>query len=304
MQDVSKQTRIRLILVLIFGIPLGIFVGSIFYNAFNLTPPPPMPNPNGYNDLIKAAKMLALDVGTYNISNVVELEAIVSTDAAALELARAGLQKKCRVPLDYDSAGTATTDRLAAMKYLARGFAAEGDLAAIQGHPEQAVNSYLDMIRLANEAPRGGVLIDQLVGVAIEREGTEELQKLMPRLNAETCRETAATLESLDAQRQTWNDVMWQEHYWSHKEFPGIKEQIMRIMQYNELKKVYSKTERKFDEQQIVTRKLAIDFAARAYELNKGHPPAGIIDLVTNYLKTIPLDPVTGTNMDYLPGKI
>jgi hypothetical protein len=297
---VTTKNRNRLIVILILAVPTAIFIGSIFYSGFSVLSLPPMPNPNGYDDLMAAAKMLAPDVGTYSTSNLDEIQSVVSIDAPALELARAGLQKKCRVPLDYNPAGTAFTVRLMAMKYLARGFAAEGDLAEIQGHPEQAVKSYWDMIRLANEASRGGALIDELVGIAIEREGTDELRKLRPQLDAETCRETAAALESLDAQRQTWNDVMWQEHYWSHRTFPGIGNQIMRIVQYDSLKKVYSASERKFEEQQTQTRVLAVDFATRSYELDKGHPPATLSDLVTNYLQTIPIDPATGTNMDYL----
>ncbi len=297
----TQQNRNRQLLVHILALPAAIFIGSIFYNGLSVPPLPPMPNPNGYDDLMKAAKMLAPDVGIYNATNVDELQSVVLTDAAALELARAGLQKKCRVPMDYDPHSTADAVRLPAMRYLACGFMAEGDLAEIQGHPEQATKSYLDVIRLANEVSRGGALIDQLVGIAVERGGTEELQRLLLQLDAKTCRETAATLETLDAQRQTWNDVMWQEHYWSHKAFPGIGSQIMRMMQYNSLKKTYATSKHDFEMQQAITRQLAIDFATRAYELDKGQPPAKVTDLATNYLQTIPIDPTTGTNMVYLP---
>jgi hypothetical protein len=297
----TQQNRNRLLLVLVLALPTAIFIGSIFYNGLSVPPPPPLPNPNGYDDLMKAAKMLAPDVRNYTNGNLNELQTIVSEDSNALQLARAGLQMQCRVPLDYNPAGSAYMDRLTAMKYLSRGFMAEGDLAKIQGHPEQAVKSYLDMIRLANESARGGVLIDQLVGFAIEREGIDELQKLMPQLDAKTCRETAAALETLDAQRQSWNDVMWQEHYWSHKAFPGIRNQITRILEYNTLRKLYSKTEQRIYRQQTMKGKLVIDLATRAYELDKGHPPVKVTDLVTNYLQTIPIDPATGTNMTYLP---
>jgi hypothetical protein len=42
---------------------------------------------------------------------------------------------------------------------------------------------------------------------------------------------------------------------------------------------------------------LMTDLAARAYELDHGAPPKEIADLVPAYLKTIPLDPTTGTNL-------
>jgi hypothetical protein len=298
----TQLNRNRLLFVLVLVLPTAIFIGSIFYNGFSVPPLPPMPNPNGYDDLIKAATMLAPDVASYNTTNLDELQTVIATDAAALELARAGLQKKCRVPFDYnDPKLKFGTVRLPGMRHLEYGFIAEGNLAEIQGHPEQAVKSYLDMIRLANEVSRGGALIDQLVSIAIERGGTEELQRLLPQLDAKTCCETAVTLEKLDAQRQTWDDVMWQEHYWSHKAFPGIWPQIMRIMQYNSLKKTYATSKHDFETQQTITRELAIDFATRAYGLENRHPPVKVTDLATNYLRTIPIDPATGTNMVYLP---
>ena len=300
-ETVTPKTRNRLLAILALAIPVVIFIGSIFYNAAKVPPLPPMPNPNGYDDLVRSAKMLSPNVGNYSDTNLDELQTLVTEDAAALQLARDGLQKQCRVRLDFNPDTHEFIDRLAGMKLLAHGFAAEGDLAKIQGHPNEAARSYLDIVHLANESSRGGALIDELVGMAIEHIGTDELQKLLPQLDAQMCRQTAATLETLDAQRQTWNDVMWQESYWSHKTFPGIRYQISRIMSYNTLRKVYQSSERRFEEQQIRTRKLAIDFAARAYELDKGHPPATVADLVTNYLQTIPIDPATGTNMVYLP---
>ena len=48
-------------------------------------------------------------------------------------------------------------------------------------------------------------------------------------------------------------------------------------------------------------RRTMLSFAARAYELEHGKPPASAADLVPAYLKTIPQDPNTGTNMVYSP---
>jgi hypothetical protein len=44
-----------------------------------------------------------------------------------------------------------------------------------------------------------------------------------------------------------------------------------------------------------------INLAARAYELDKGKPPESLADLVPDYLKAVPQDPFTGTNMIYSP---
>ena len=64
---------------------------------------------------------------------------------------------------------------------------------------------------------------------------------------------------------------------------------------------MFTKIRQKFDAQAQRTRQLTLDLAARAYELDKGHPPANLTDLVPDYLKAVPQDPITGTNMVYLP---
>jgi len=94
---------------------------------------------------------------------------------------------------------------------------------------------------------------------------------------------------------------MLQEHNWSHRLSPGIRGEIYLLAAHNMLKQIYQRQERKFEERQIKTRQLIIDLAARAYKLDKGNPPAHISDLVPGYLKAIPLDPFTGTNIVYLP---
>jgi hypothetical protein len=118
-------------------------------------------------------------------------------------------------------------------------------------------------------------------------------------MGAKNCLETVVTLETLDSQRQTWDEVMQQERDWSRRTFPGIRNELARLMTRNSLNQVYQSAEQKFENQQSKTRQLIIDLAARAYESDKGHSPANLADLVPDYLKAIPQDPLTGTNMTY-----
>ena len=46
---------------------------------------------------------------------------------------------------------------------------------------------------------------------------------------------------------------------------------------------------------------IMIDIAARAYELEKGQRPKSVAELVPDYLKAVPKDPLTGTNMVLRP---
>ena len=144
-------------------------------------------------------------------------------------------------------------------------------------------------------------MINELVGVAVEAIATSHLTNLVEQLDAKSCRETAETLEALDSQRQTWNEFMQQENDWSRRTFPGVRNEIARLMTHKSLLTVQAAAERKLKQQQMRTRQLIIEFASRAYELDKGKPPTSLADLVPDYLKAIPQDPLTGTNMVYSP---
>ena len=225
---------------------------------------------------------------------------VVSANTAALAIARAGLSNQCQVPVQFTAAFNSNhVSDLASIKLLGRAFIAEGQLAEMENRPADAAKSYLDTIHLANESARGGLLIDQLVGESIEEYGMSLLQKLVPNLDAKTCRETAATLETLDAQRPTWSEVMQQERAWSYRTFFGWRQEFSRLMEHSKMKQTYAKLDSHFKEKHLATRRLIVELAARTYELDKGHPPSNISDLVPDYLKTIPLNPVAGTNMVY-----
>jgi hypothetical protein len=299
----TKKTRNWLIVLL--SIPAVVVIAVIglliFLELQPLPPIQPLPNPNGYDDLVKAGQMITGNVGNYDKIEEAELHTTVVNNSNALQLARSGLQKECRVTLDYSPTSTTQLDQRADMKRLVQALAAEGRLAEMENRPGDAVKSYLDAIHLGNESARGGVFMDQLVGTAIKAIGTSHLQKLVDKLNLKSCRETAAALETLDAQRQTWNEVMQQENAWSRRTFTSLSYRIRRPLLSKMNREAFQTGERRFNKQVTQTRQLLIDLAARAYELDKGHRPANLADLVPDYLKAVPQDPFTGTNMVYLP---
>jgi competence protein ComGC len=51
----------------------------------------------------------------------------------------------------------------------------------------------------------------------------------------------------------------------------------------------------------MMTRQLLVALAARAYELDKGRRPASLTELVPDYLKAVPKDPASGTNLILTP---
>jgi hypothetical protein len=301
--SMTTKTRNRLIVLFILAFPFMVLFGFLISQvAVPLPPIQPLPNPNGYDDFVKAGQMVSTNTWNYDEMNEEELRKTVSANAEALSLVRSGLSNQCCVPIQFSE--TYINNHLAdltGLKRLAQAFVAEGKLAEMENRPNAAAKSYLDTVHFGNESARGGVLIDELVGIAVEAIGTTHLQKVVVRLDSKSCRETATALETLDVQRQTWEEVMQQEHAWSRRTFTGVRYEIARLMSGRSQEKNLQKAEQKFNERQIKTRQLFVDLAARAYKLDKGHPPESLSDLVPDYLKAIPQNPFTGANMVYPP---
>ena len=72
-------------------------------------------------------------------------------------------------------------------------------------------------------------------------------------------------------------------------------------MIFNRSKKTQEKLIIKTGNAELQTKQLMIDLATRAYKLEQGRHPNSPSDLVPDYLKAVPVDPTTGTNLTYLP---
>jgi hypothetical protein len=298
----TTKARNWLGVFLILAFPFVLFFGFLITELNKpLLPTPSLPKQNGYDDFVNAGKMLASNTSDFYKMNEQELQTLVDGNSNALQLARSGLQKQSVVRLKYSAASPANFEELSDLKQLAQAFAAEGRLAEMDNRPNDAAKSYSDTINLGIECCHGGIVIDELVGIAIEAIGTSYLQKIADNLDAATCRKSAIQLQTFDSQRQTWDEIVQQEHDWSRRTFPGIGNELTRIMAKKSLEKTLRITELKLKTQEQKTRQLEIDLVTRAYKLDKGHQLESVSDLVPDYLKTIPQDPFTGTNMVYSP---
>ena len=265
-----------------------------------LPPSRPLPNPNGYEELVKAAQMLAGKPWELSSLSAEELRTLLATNAEALALARTGLTHECWTPMIYSETNLTFLDGLRVIKALAESFVAEGRLAELDGRPGDAARSYLDAVRVGCAATRGGMIIHSLVGIACESIGLKPLEKLAPTLDAKSCREAAAGLEAAERQRASAAAVLAQEHDWARRSY-GFKGQLIQLITYKSLKKTEQGWKAKLSAHEARARRLMLDLAIRAYELEQGQRPKELAALVPVYLKSIPIDPATGTNMVYQP---
>jgi hypothetical protein len=275
---------------------------ALFLPVGGTPPRPPVPNPNGYDDFLKAAALLAGDVGNASTLDHNGLGALVSSNSESLGLLRLGLTRQCALP-----AGVAMTNSsgllgsLAAMKQLAQLLAAEGRLREMDNRLADAAHSYLDTIRFGNEMSRGGFIINRLVGLACEAIGDTPLSKLVPKLNGEEARPVIAELEKIDLARVTWEEVRRNEDRFSRYQlrtgFNPIAWAMTRWQRWRSLQRAAVKHKRIIAHERL----LAAELAVRCYQSEQGHPPVRLGQLVPKYLQRLPPDPFSAGPMIYRP---
>jgi hypothetical protein len=287
-----------------FFLAVSLGIVALLVLALALTskpaPLPPLPNPNGYDDLVKAIKLVSLPSEDWSTLTPDLYLAMLATSLPALKLARIGLSRECRVPLDYNLINDPSFLHLSDFKRLGQAFVAEGREAALEHRPNDAARSYLDAVRLGQQAPRGGIMIHSLVGLAVEALGVARLEVLVQALDAQQCHTLATELESLEARRETAATVLARESQWARRT-GGFRGQLALLLTFKSQRQMKQRFESRLKAQQLRTERLLVALAARAYELEKGQRPKALAELVPAYLKAIPQDPVTGTNLSYWP---
>ncbi len=235
-----------------------------------------------------------------------QLRSLVTTNAAALKLLRTGLNHECRVPIEYSTNYESDAlGKLASIKSLVMVLENEGRLAELEHRTYDAAKSYLDAIRFGHEAFRGGLLIQNLVGLACQNIGNAGLQRVVGGMDAQACRATIAALLALETKREKVSEIWAADREFSHR-VHGFRmlTWIASVIESRSLapeKILRLKFEAKTLTTQRQTQLTILKLAARAYELEKGARPKTIADLVPAYLPEIPKDPDTGTNMVYTP---
>ncbi len=298
----SSASTIRKGLIALIAVVVSIAIGVFVFQPRQLPPAPPLPTPNGYDDFVKARQLLTTNTWDFYQMDADELRKLSAQNAEALRLVRTGLSRECRVPLVSNQQSHLTI--LVSTKALAQALSAEGRIAELEHRNADAARAYLDAMRLGHEAARGGPLIDGLVRIAIESIGSTGLQTVATNLNTVECREVIVALETLGKKEESFKDVMKNEKEWVRRSFSLYQRtagSFMRLFNIGSLKQAMQKAESKFQTQGRKRRALLIGIAARAYELEKGQPPKTALDLVPDYLKEIPQDPISGTNMVLKP---
>jgi len=123
-----RKTRTLLLALVVIFVLATLTVLSLLVGR--TSPPLPLPNPNGYDDFLRAAALLTGDVGNASSFDHDRLQALVSTNSESLRLLRLGLTRNCSVPTESVMTNlTALLSDLASLKSLVRLLEEEGRLA-------------------------------------------------------------------------------------------------------------------------------------------------------------------------------
>ena len=264
-----------------------------------------LPNPNGYDDFIKAGGAIGGDVANWPALDHDALRESVYTNAEALHLLRLGLTRQCAIPMDsvMTNAGRMSHD-LTSFKRLAQLLAAEGRLSEMDDDPAAAALIYAEIIHFGNETSRGGFRINRLGGAACEAIGFSPLAKLVPKLKSDEARLVITELEKVDSARVTWAEVQRNESRFSwHQPGKGFNPIIWattRWQSWRSTQRAAARHKRVIAHERLLMTELAL----RCYQSEKSRPPARLGELVPSYLSKMPEDPFSGRPLIYrLQGK-
>ena len=286
-------------LVAVIGIA---FASYHFVSSDSKLRMPQPPEPNGYDVFLDAAQLLKGELPDELNSSNTQLRVYVENNRKALEKLREGLLLESRVVMDFQTNVTAYSQahlpELSSLKRLARTLAAEGLVASSENRFSDAMTSFLNCIRLGQKCSNGGPIIDRMVGIALENLGIKHAGALVKKLNAQQCRDLIRSFEAVNEQAETFSDTLANEKLYA-RGFFGWRGRIGALVAWRSLKAVKQNFISKAREHDRVGKQFILETAIRAFTLEKGTNPDGLIDLIPDYLKELPRGSQTQAVFDY-----
>lgn len=302
MTDTTKR-KTWLLPALLLLLVLG---GWLTYRAFN-TPftPPSLPTINGYDDLLKAAELLAPRTDFYDEMDESELATVVQQNQPALELVRAALLKECVVTLNW-SADRAWLDNVhspnvMSMKSLARAFAAAARYEGNNGRTESAVRHGLDCIDLAQACSTGGLVIDRMMAGGVHYTALYALREQTDQLSRDDCLRLMRKLQTASLQLEAPEQTLDREAALFRKISGGFQTFMMSGVIRDQRKESLKSMSTSDQQHAMMETLLQTHLALRAYQLDNDQLPVGLTDLVPTYLKQVPTDSFSQQSLIYRP---
>ena len=231
MSHPSRKKLVWLVVVVVAGLLAA--GGWLGYRWLNPTfVPPALPSRNGYGDLLRAAEMLHPRTDFHDEMEAEELADVVAHNEPALAVAGEALEKQIGVPVDwtqeFTTAFEAVLPRMEAMRSLSRAHTAALRQDIAEGNGIEAVSKGLATFRLGNECYRGGLLVEFLVGVAVQGVAVNDLRQVAQEL-PETREAIIAGLLPLLDKGEPIETVIRREEDYVDSSLRGLDGLVMRL---------------------------------------------------------------------------
>ncbi|MCI0335695.1 MAG: hypothetical protein L0228_21015 [Planctomycetes bacterium] len=316
----STQPAKRLRVIARFAVVAGVVTFAAFpcFVLSKLLTPDPLPNtslptPNGYDDLLAAGRLVSATKFSggaggnfdYETATQKELAAEVAKSEPSYERLTIGLSRPCLVPIEYYAGDLPDIIQFRA---LARSVAGKARLAELEGRFDDAADAYIQVMTLGYVAPRGGLIIDGMVGVAMTSFGTPGIYRARKQLSLAKVGACIDALARLDANDEPYRDIEYRDRVWVQRSsgWHGHLAQLLtdiadhdwgvpQLLGVDGYETVFAK-------RKAEVRLLISELALTRFHHDHDRWPAALAELVPKYLPAIPADPFdpTGQPIRYL----
>jgi hypothetical protein len=271
--------------------------------------PPPLPVPNGHDDLVRAGELCQWDFGfDEETAAIDELRGVIERNQEAIAVARAGLSRECRVPIECSGRGQELLfEGLSGFRALGHALVAAGRLAEREGDLKGAAECAKDVVRLGVESGRGGMVVNWLVTGALQEVGIGQVHRIGQKLGQSEARDLLASLVSLQTRRQSLEEAkaIEKRYYPVIAQWTRREELVCGCVSFDW---EYSGSEFEFRGEDREKRCLALwrllltELAIRSFEARTGRTPDSLAALVPADLDSVPQDPFAdGAALVYRP---
>jgi hypothetical protein len=257
-----------------------------------------IPAPNGRDDLVAAWKMMGpnqlIDSGNFDRDTASESQLItaVTEVAKAIHRVETGLPLPTMRTLDYSLGAEWPIDEIQKTRSIARAIDAAGRLAEVQGNFDESFRWHLNGVKYGFASRRGGMIIDGLVGVACSGVGCEGIYEIRDHLSSQQCDDAIAELSRLLANAEQFEDVEYRDRVWEQR----TRGWMTHLWQWLQDDYGTAHYEVAYFAELARIRLLMAELAICRFRQSHGRLPANIVELASEALPEMPVDPFSSTN--------
>ena len=273
---------------------------TAYYDMLQAVPIPiePPPEPNGYEEVIRIAKILSRGTssGSTGTSAGEPETSPNQRRSMLLDELHAALRRPSVVPIQYRF-GYTNLDAIQLLRQLARDLDAEGRQQRLAKQAGDAQQAYLELLQLGLVAGRGGFIVDRLVGTAIADIGIEGLRQLRDELSFDERRALIVALQE--------NETAWEPLAKVHaRDCAAVDKSLGWLSRItfafpSDFRPGTQATEQAEHRRSAKIRLLVCHLAIDQYIADHGYPPRELTDLMPGYLDRVLEDPFSNQPLVY-----